>query len=237
NDFLPDFDTIPENVYSRTKLMFLNYPNNPTSACADFTFFEKALFYAEKYDFVIVQDMAYSEIYFYEPPVSMLEIEGAKKRVIEYYSLSKTYNMTGWRIGFAAGGAELIKGLATVKDNMDSGPFTAIQETAAFALYNCGEESAGIRELYKRRAELFYKGLTGLGYEVLEPRATLYLWIKVPEGYTSMQFSSKLLDEADIVMTPGIGFGDSADSYVRIALTVEEDRINQALDRISKLKK
>lgn len=236
NNFLPDLDSIPEDVYRQTKIMWLNYPNNPTSAMAGFEFYEKALSYARKYDFIIAQDAPYSEIYFKDKPISMLQLKGAKDHVIEFYSMSKTYNMTGWRIGFAVGGENLINGLGLVKENMDSGTFTAIQATAAWTLLNCDEEAAQIRSLYNRRAQVFAKGLRALGYEVLEPQATLYLWVKVPGNLNSMDFCAKVLDEADIVITPGIGFGKAGDKYFRIALTVEEDVIPKALERLKKVK-
>ena len=236
NNFLPDLANIPEEVYKQTKIMWLNYPNNPTSAMAGYEFYEEALSYAEKYDFIIAQDAPYSEIYFNTPPISMLQIKGAKDHVIEFYSMSKTYNMTGWRVGFAVGGEKLINGLGLVKENMDSGTFTAIQETAAWTLLNCDEEAGQIRALYKSRAQAFTKGLRAIGYEVLEPQATLYLWVKVPGNLKSMDFCTKVLDEADIVVTPGIGFGLSGDGYFRIALTVEEELISKALDRLKKVK-
>ncbi|HDT15154.1 MAG TPA: aminotransferase class I/II-fold pyridoxal phosphate-dependent enzyme [Firmicutes bacterium] len=238
NNFLPDLEAVPEEVYKKAKIMFLNYPNNPISATADKGFYEKAVEKAKKYDFLIAQDNAYSEIYFDEEnkPLSILEIQGAKDCAIEFYSMSKTYNMTGWRVAFVVGNAKAVKGLLTVKENIDSGTFTALQEVSAFALEKCDEESRAIRELYKKRAQIFYKGLTELGYKVLEPNATLYLWCEVPKSYDSMDFVSKVLDEADMVITPGIGFGKMADKYFRIALTVEEKTIAEALERFKKLK-
>jgi LL-diaminopimelate aminotransferase len=236
--FLPDLEAIPEDVYKKTKIMHLNYPNNPTSAMAGLDFYEKAVAKAKKYGFIISQDAPYSEIYFddSQKPVSILQIPGAKEHVIEFYSMSKTYNMTGWRVGFAAGGEKIIAGLALVKENMDSGTVSALQEASARALMECEKEEEEIRQLYKKRAEIFTKGLRKLGYEVIESKGTLYLWIKIPGKYTSMEFASKLLEEAGLVLTPGIGFGPSADKYVRIALTVEEPVIHQALERLEKLK-
>lgn len=235
NDFLPDLEAIPEEVYKKAKLMWLNYPNNPTSAMAPFEFYEDVLERAEKYGFIVAQDAPYSEIYFKQAPISMLEIEGAKEHSIEFYSMSKTYNMTGWRVGFAVGGEKLINGLGTIKESMDSGTVCALQEASANALLNCEKEAGEIRQLYKKRAEVFYDGLKKLGYDVIEPRGTLYLWVKVPGKYTSMEFAGKALDEADIVITPGIGFGASCDGYFRIALTVEEPVIAEALERLRKL--
>jgi len=236
NGFLPDLDAIPEDVYRKTRILWLNYPNNPTSAMADLEFYKKAIMYAEKYDFIIAQDAPYSEIYFGQAPVSMLEIEGAKDHVIEFYSMSKTYNMTGWRVGFAAGSEKIINGLGTIKESMDSGTVCALQEASARALLECDREAAEIRALYKSRANAFYKGLKALGYEALVPQATLYLWVRVPHSLGSMEFCSKALDEADIVVTPGIGFGASADGYFRIALTVEEPVIKEALERFKRIK-
>jgi len=236
NKFLPDLKSIPEDIYKKSKIMFLNYPNNPTSAMAGLDFYEEVVHYAQKYDFIIAQDAPYSEIYFGKPPVSILEIKGAKKNVIEFYSMSKTFNMTGWRVGYACGGEEIINGLGTVKENMDSGTVTALQKASARALDECDKEVAQIRALYKRRAEVFYKGLKSAGFNVLEPLATLYLWVTIPDKYTSMEFASRLMEEAGIVVTPGIGFGKSGDKYIRIALTVEEEVFAKALERLKKFK-
>ena len=235
-DFLPDLSKLPEELLRLTKILWLNYPNNPTSATADYPFYEEIISYAEKYDFIVAQDAPYSEIYFGAPPISMFQIQGAKQHCIEFYSMSKTYNMTGWRIGFAVGGEKIINGLATVKENMDSGTFSAIKEASAWTLLNCDTEAAGIRELYRRRAEVFSAGLKLLGYDVLKSNATLYLWVKVPGNYDSMNFCAKVLEEADIVLTPGIGFGKSANKYFRIALTVEEEQIHKSLERLKKVK-
>ncbi|MEI7641031.1 MAG: LL-diaminopimelate aminotransferase [bacterium] len=236
NKFMPDLDAIPEAVYKNTKMMFLNYPNNPTSAMADLKFFEKVVKLAEKYDFLIVQDNAYSETYFDKPPVSIFQVPGAIKHAIEIFSMSKTYNMTGWRVGYAVGGEKFINGLGTIKENMDSGTVSALQEASAWVLENCDEEAGQIRELYKSRAEIFYKGLTAAGFDVLKSEGTLYLWIKIPDKYTSMEFVSRVLEEADIVITPGIGFGKNGDKYVRIALTVDEPVALKAIERLKKLK-
>jgi LL-diaminopimelate aminotransferase len=237
NNFLPDLNSIPENIYKRTKIMWLNYPNNPTSAIADINFYKKAISYAKKYNFIIAQDAPYCDIYFQDPPVSILSIDGAKENVIEFFSLSKTYNMTGWRIGYAVGGSKIIDGLATVKENMDSGTVSAIQEASANTLKYCDEEVIKIRELYKKRAMQCYNGLLNLGFNVLEPKATLYIWAEVPNGLTSMEFATKVLEECDVVLTPGIGFGSSGDKYFRIALTVDEDIMQVALSRLKKIKK
>lgn len=236
NNFLPDLKSIPESIYKNTKIMWLNYPNNPTSAIANFNFYKEAINYAKNYNFIIAQDAPYCDIYFEEPPISILEIEEAKENAIEFFSLSKTYNMTGWRVGYAVGGAKIIDGLATVKENMDSGTVSSIQEAAANALMHCDNEVKQIRELYKKRAALCYKGLKELGFNAIEPKATMYIWAEVPPGWTSMQFATKVLDECDVVLTPGIGFGPSGDKYFRIALTVDEIIMETAIERLKKFK-
>jgi len=238
NGFLPDLEAIPGEVYAKAKIMHLNYPNNPTSAMAGLDFFEKAVAKAKKYGFIISQDAPYSEIYFDDAskPVSIMQVPGAKDHAIEFFSMSKTYNMTGWRVGFAVASEKIINGLALVKENMDSGTVSALQEASARALLECDKEADEIRKLYKRRAEVFGKGLRELGFDVLDCKGTLYLWVKVPHGLTSMQFAEKVLNEADIVLTPGIGFGKAADGYFRIALTVEEPVIQTVLERLKKLK-
>ncbi len=238
NNFLPDLDAIPDEVYKKTKLMFLNYPNNPISAMAGKDFYEKAVKKAKEHDFIIAQDNAYCEIYFDEndKPVSILEAGGAKDVAVEFFSMSKSYNMTGWRSGFVVGNEKVLNGLAKIKGNVDSGTFTAIQEVSAWALENCEDEVEIIRNRYKKRAKAFAAGLKELGYEFLEPKATLYLWVKVPKGYTSMDFAAKVLAETGLMVTPGIGFGKMADKYFRIALTLEEDAIREALERLKKVK-
>jgi len=237
NNFLPDLKSIPENIYNKTKIMWLNYPNNPTSATATIDFYKEAINYAKKYDFIIAQDAPYCDIYFEKTPISILEIKGAKENAIEFFSLSKTYNMTGWRIGYAVGGAKIINGLATVKENMDSGTVSAIQEAAANTLKHCDNEVKQIRELYKKRAIQCYKGIKELGFNALEPKATMYVWVEVPDGWTSMQFATKVLDECDVVVTPGIGFGPSGDKYFRISLTVEEEIMEMAIKQLKRFRK
>jgi LL-diaminopimelate aminotransferase len=236
NNFLPDLKSIPESIYKKTKIMWLNYPNNPTSAIATYDFYKEAISYAKKYDFIIAQDAPYCDIYFENPPISILSIDGANDNVIEFFSLSKTYNMTGWRIGYAVGGSKIIEGLATIKENMDSGTVSAIQEAAANTLRYCDKEVEEIRHLYKKRALQCYEGLKKLGFNVLAPKATLYIWAEIPSGFNSMDFATKVLDECDVVITPGIGFGPSGDKYFRIALTVDEDIMETAIERLKKIK-
>jgi len=236
NGFLPDLDRIPRPVLAKAKILFLNYPNNPTSAVADRKFYRKVLGFAEDHDLIVAHDVAYTEIYFdAKKPMSILELPGAKKRCIEFHSLSKTYNMTGWRIGFAVGNPELVAGIGKVKTNVDSGVFQAIQGAGIEALTSGDEITDAIRRTYRERRDILVPGLRALGLDPVEPRATFYVWIPVPKGYTSASFCSHLLEEAGIVTTPGNGFGKSGEGYIRIALTKEKGRIREALSRMQKI--
>ena len=234
--FRPDLDAIPADVYNRARLMFLNYPNNPTGGTADLPFFQKVLDLANQHNLVIAQDAAYNEMYFDKPAPSMLELPGAKDVCVEFHSLSKTFNMTGWRVGFAIGGAPLIAALGQVKANTDSGIFTAIQHAAKTALDEYDTLTPPIRALYKERRDAFVSALKKLGWDVPTPGATFYVWIPCPKPYTSTELCAKLLDEADVVTTPGLGFGRTADGYIRAALTIDTPRLLEAVDRIFKLK-
>jgi LL-diaminopimelate aminotransferase len=234
--FRPDLETIPADVFTRARLMFLNYPNNPTGGTADLPFFKKVVDLAHHHELVIAQDAAYNEMYFDTPAPSILQVPGAKDVSIEFHSLSKTFNMTGWRVGFAIGGAPLIAALGQVKANTDSGIFTAIQFAGKTALDEYDTLTPPIRALYKERRDAFVGALKKLGWEVPTPDATFYVWIPCPKGYASADLCTKLLDEANVVTTPGIGFGRTADGYIRVALTVETPRLLEAVDRISKLK-
>ncbi|MFM1801155.1 MAG: LL-diaminopimelate aminotransferase [Planctomycetota bacterium] len=234
--FLPDLDAIPSEVLSRTRLMFLNYPNNPTAGMADRPFFEKVVAMAHKYGFVIAQDAAYNEMYYEEPAISILEVDGAKEVAVEFHSLSKTFNMTGWRVGFAVGDASIVGALGQVKANSDSGIFTSIQMAAKTALDNYDSITAPIRDLYRERRDAFVGALRGAGWDVPSPKSTFYVWIPCPAGISSTEMSGRLLDEAAVVMTPGLGFGRTADGYIRAALTVETPRLLEAVDRLSSLK-
>jgi LL-diaminopimelate aminotransferase len=230
NGFLPDFEAIPDEICSRAKLMFLNYPNNPTGAVADLAFFTEAVEFAREHDVVIVHDNAYSEIAFdgYRPP-SFLQADGAMEVGMEMHSLSKTYNMTGWRIGMACGGAELIAGLGRVKTNIDSGAFDAIQEAAITALTSSQDCVAASCAVYQERRDVLVRGLEDLGFSVTAPKATFYVWMEVDD---SMTFAARMLDEAGIVVTPGIGFGNHGDGYVRFAITRSVGRIEEAIERM-----
>ncbi len=236
NGFLPDLDAVPRSVLAKTKILFLNYPNNPTSAVADRKFYRRMLGFAEENDLIVAHDAAYTEIYFDgEKPMSILELPGAKKRCIEFHSLSKTYNMTGWRIGFAVGNPELVAGIGKVKTNVDSGVFQAVQGAGIEALASGEKVTGAIRRTYQERRDILVPGLRALGLDPVEPRATFYVWIPVPKKYTSASFCSHLLEEAGIVTTPGNGFGKSGEGYIRIALTKEKGRIREALSRMRKV--
>jgi len=236
NGFLPKLSEIPEEVAEKAKLLFLNYPNNPTSAIADRSFFEEAVAFARRHQIIVCHDAAYSELAFdgYRPP-SFFEIEGAKEVGIEFHSLSKTFNMTGWRIGFAVGNARIISGLGRVKTNIDSGLFQAIQEAGIVALNHFDTPIPQIIQIYERRRDVMVKGLREIGLGLEPPKATFYLWIQVPGGYTSAQFATLLIEKAGIVATPGNGFGETGEGYIRMALTVDESRLNEAIERLKKI--
>jgi LL-diaminopimelate aminotransferase len=237
NDFLPDLDAIPADMLARAKMMFLNYPNNPTSATADMSFFEEVVEFAKDNDLIVVHDNAYSEMVYdrYQAP-SFLNVNGAMDVGIELYSLSKTYNMTGWRLGFAVGNEDLIKGLGKVKSNIDSGAFDAIQKAGITALTGSQQCVSDMNRIYEKRRDALLKGLQGIGLDVKPPKATFYVWAPVPNGYDSMGFSQLLLEEAGIVATPGVGFGQHGEGYIRFALTQSVDRINEAVARMEKLR-
>jgi LL-diaminopimelate aminotransferase len=235
NGYLPDLDRIPERVLRKAKMMFINYPNNPTAASASRAFFRKLVSFAEKHNILICHDAAYSEIYYDDArPLSFLQIPGAKRVGIEFHSLSKTYNMTGWRIGFAAGNRDAIAGLGKIKTNLDSGIFQAIQEAGITALATDDSVLARIRKMYQQRRDALYEGLTNIGLELDKPGATFYLWVKCPRGMSSMEFTAHLLKEAGILTTPGNGFGAPGEGYIRFALTVPVKRIKEAVSRIKK---
>ena len=237
NQFLPDLSTIPPQVVEKAKLMFINYPNNPTAAVAERPFFEEVVEFATKYEIIICHDAAYSEIAFdgYRP-MSLMEVDDARDVAIEFHSLSKTFNMTGWRIAFAVGNREVVGGLGRIKTNIDSGAFQAVQIAGIEALNGYGTEMEEIMGIYTARRNLLVKALRSAGLEVESPKATFYLWVKIPNGYSSAQFATLLMEKSGIVGTPGNGFGDAGEGYIRFALTVGEDRIREAEDRLKELK-
>ena len=234
NNFFPDISSVPEEVLKKTKILYLNYPNNPTSAFAGIKEFSKIIEAAKSYGFIVAHDAAYSEIYFGDPPPSILEVPGAKDVAIEFHSLSKTFNMTGWRIGMAVGNSEILAGLLKVKTNIDSGVFQAVQEAAVFALEN-EPEIENIRNTYKKRVKIFVEGLKRGGFDVKMPKATFYVWFRTPNGISSMDFAKKALDEAGVLLTPGIGFGDYGEGYVRAAMCMPDERIEEAAYRLSNI--
>ena len=235
NKFLPELDSIPVKVLQKSKLMFINYPNNPTSASASQDFFKEVIKLALKYNIIVCHDASYTEIYYNRKPLSFMQIPGAKEVGIEFHSLSKTYNMTGWRIGFAVGKKEVLAGLGKIKTNLDSGIFQAVQEAGIVALGTEDARLAKIRNIYRERRDVLYSGLKDLGMDLTKPDATFYLWAGVPVGFDSMGLVSHLLNKAGVLATPGNGFGTAGEGYVRFALTASADRINEAVERIAKI--
>ena len=234
NAWLPDLDSIPVGVLKNAKVLWLNYPNNPTSAIAPDEYFERAIKFAHCNDIAILHDASYSEVYYdgYKP-LSFMEVKGAKEVGVEFHSLSKTYNMTGWRIGMAVGNAEMIDALFRVKSNLDSGVPQAVQEMAIAALegpQGCVEER---NALYQRRRDKLLAALKGLGLEATMPRATFYVWVKVPEGYTSATFATACLGGCNIVVTPGSGYGSCGEGYVRFSLTLSDEQLEKGVQRLS----
>ncbi len=234
NGFLADFESTPADVLAKTKMMFLSYPNNPTSAIANDEYFDRAIAFAKKHDILIVHDNAYSEIGFDGYVASsFLQRPGAKDVAIELFSCSKAYNMTGWRVAFACGNAEAIKALGTVKSNIDSGVFTAVQDAAIEALLGPQDSVAELNAMYQRRRDLVLDALAKIGIEVpFKPVATIYVWAKVPEGYTSASFAAKILEEAHVIVAAGSAYGPSGEGYIRISLTTPDDRLEAAIERI-----
>ena len=238
NDFLPDLGRIPDEVARRATIMFLNYPSNPTSAVASREFFRDAVAFARRYDIALVHDAAYVEMTYdgYVAP-SILEVPGARDVCVEFYSLSKPFNMTGWRIAAAVGNTDILfKGLGVIKSNTDSGQFNAVQRAATVALrHNPRAFIAKMNSIYVARRDVLVDGLLSAGFRVMKPSGTFYLWVKTPDGLTSTEFASMLLEKAHVVVTPGEGYGRSGAGYVRMALTVDEDRLREVVRRISAL--
>ena len=236
NSFLPDLGKIPFFTRKKAKIIFVNYPNNPTGACASDDFYKRLIEFAAKYKIIIISDLAYSEMaYDGYKPRSLLEFSGAREVVIEFHSLSKTYNMTGWRIGWASGNPQLVGALAKVKSNIDSGIFSPIQVAGVAALEGPQDFLKSMCQLYQQRRDILVDGLNSLGWQAMKPKATFYVWIKSLAQESSIGFAGRLLKEADIVVTPGVGFGEYGGYYIRMALTVSKDRIKEALERIKKI--
>lgn len=235
NNFLPDLKAIPEEVARKAKLMWLNYPNNPTGAIAPLEFFEEVVAFARKYDIIVCHDAAYQEISFdgYRPP-SFLEVPGAMEVGVEFGSCSKTYNMTGWRIGWAVGRADVINALGRLKSNIDSGVFQAIQYAAITALAGPQDCVEAMSKVYQERRDIAVEGLNAIGWKLEKPKSTIYVWAPVPKGFTSISFAEHVFEKTGVVITPGNGYGEHGEGFFRIALTVEKERMLEAFDRIKK---
>ncbi|KPK98023.1 MAG: LL-diaminopimelate aminotransferase [Omnitrophica WOR_2 bacterium SM23_72] len=236
NCFLPDLKIIPASIRKKAKLVYVNYPNNPTSATAEIDFYQQVVAFAIKNKMLVLSDLAYSEIAFdgYRPS-SALQVEGAKEVVVEFHSLSKTFNMTGWRIGWACGHKEAIAALGKVKSHMDSGIFSAVQVAGIAALEGPDRHTKNMCRLYQQRRDTLLRHLNALGLQVDYPKATFYVWLKIPRKLSSIRFARLLLDEADIVVTPGVGFGAYGEGFIRLALTVSQERIEEAVRRLKKV--
>ena len=234
--FQPDLGAIPAEVLGRARLMFINYPNNPTGAVIEDDFFARVVDFARRHDIIVVHDNAYSEITFdgYRAP-SFLETPGARDVGIEVFSLSKTYNMTGWRSGAVIGNADLVGAYWQLKTNIDSGMFEAIQEASVAALASDQSSVAQMCEIYRRRRDVLVEALRAIGVEVNSPKGTIYLWARVPEGQTSAAFCERVLEEAAVVISPGSAYGPSGEGFIRMSLTVPDDRLNEAAERIARL--
>ena len=236
NGFLPDFSAIPEEVAKKAKLMWLNYPNNPVAVSADSDFFQRAVEFAREYDVLICHDVAYAELaYDGFKPISFLETPGAKEVGVEFYSLSKTYNMAGCRIGFVVGNSEVLKNLSLIKSNIDYGVFYAVQEAGIAALTGPQECVVETARTYQRRRDILVDGLAELGWKITKPNASMFIWAKLPPGYnSSTAFAADLLEKAGVLVIPGIAFGGLGEGYVRIALVKDEFTLAEAVHRISK---
>ncbi|WP_342580865.1 pyridoxal phosphate-dependent aminotransferase [Ureibacillus sp. FSL W7-1570] len=236
NDFLPDYDALPDEVKKRAKLMYLNYPNNPTGATADLAFFEKTVQFAKEHDIAVVHDFAYGALGFDgKKPVSFLQAEGAKEVGVEFYTLSKTFNMAGWRVAFAVGNRSIIEAINLLQDHLFCSLFPAVQRAAAYALngdQSCVEE---LRNIYESRRNVLVEEARRIGWNVKAPKGSFFAWLPVPEGFTSQEFSDYLLDKADVAVASGNGFGEHGEGYIRVGLLVEEDRLREAIRRIEAL--
>jgi len=236
NRFLPDLEAIDPGVAAKAKIIFLNYPNNPTAASASRGFFQELVDYAHEHDLIVMHDNPYSEVcYSGQRSISILEIDGAKDVAVEFHSLSKTYNMTGWRVGAVVGNAEIVAGIGKIKSNIDSGNFGAVQDAGITALKSPRKVVEDICQVYQNRIKLLYNCLSGIGFELEKPRTTLYLWAWV--GGDSVAFCQRLLEKTGIVATPGVGFGQYGEGYIRFSITQPTERIEQAVERLEKMGK
>lgn len=236
NHFLPDLKLIPDGIAGKAKMMHLNYPNNPTAATASFDLFKEAVLFAKRHQVFVCHDAAYTEIYYdNQRPISFLQIPSAKEVGVEFHSLSKTFNMTGWRLGFAVGNAEILKGLLQIKTNVDSGQFMAVQEAGIYALDHADEFTPPIRQTYQKRRDLFVEALKKLGFKVVPPKASFYVWCEVPPNATDTLFVNHLMEQTGIIATPGSAFGTEGSGFVRFTLTAPEARLLEAIERMKKI--
>jgi len=236
NKFLPDLKVIPQSVLEKARMIYINYPNNPTGATCEKDFYEQVIAFALKHKLIVISDLAYSEMaYDNYKPLSFLDVDGAKEVGIEFHSLSKTCNMTGWRVGWACGNKALVAGLAKVKSNIDSGIFSAVQVSAVTAIKESDSHISKMRKVYEERRDILVDGLNAMGWKVNKPRATFYVWAGIPQGKRSIDFCARILEKANIVVTPGVGFGESGEGYIRFALTVDKARIKEAVERLKKI--
>jgi len=235
DDFLLDLDSVPEDVWNKTKVLILCYPHNPTSATADRSFWERAVEKANKYGFIICSDAAYLDIYDDEAPTSLLSIPGAKEVGVEFHSLSKTFSIPGWRLGYVAGNSELIAAARKMKQSIDSGQFTALDMAASHLLETGDAEVDGIRSIYAGRRKFFKPKLEGLGFKVFSKPSTLYLWAKIPNSMKSVEYARMLLEKTDVVVTPGMVFGDAGEEYIRFSMTSPTKRLEEAAKRLARL--
>ena len=236
NDFKPDLASIPSDVLKRAKVLWLNYPSNPTSATVELDFFNEAVAFCKQHDLLLAHDAAYTEITFddYVAP-SVLQAEGAMDVAIEFHSLSKTYNMTGWRIGWVAGAPKAIEAMKRLKTNIDSGIFDAVQRAGIAAIEGPQDYLAECVERYRHRRDLLCDGLKAMNIVVEPPRGSIYVWVPVPEGHTSESFTAFLLEEAALVVAPGTGYGPSGEGYVRFSLTISDERLEEGVERLRKV--
>ncbi|MFL5628667.1 MAG: LL-diaminopimelate aminotransferase [Ktedonobacteraceae bacterium] len=233
NGYLPELDKIPQDVLAKSRLLWLNYPNNPTAACANRRFFEEVVAFAQRHNLAIIHDMAYAEVYFDDfRPMSILQIPGASEVAVELHSLSKTYNMAGFRVGMAVGNAELVEAVSRLKSNIDSGMFRPVQYAAIEALQLPVSWIEQRNAIYRQRRDVLVAGCNAIGMRTQTPGAGLYVWAAVPRGFTSRDFANWLFDKTGVFVTPGTNFGDAGEGYVRISLTVPEERIEAALQRM-----
>ena len=233
NAYLPDLESIPADVLAKSRLLWLNYPNNPTAACAGSRFFEQAVAFAHRHNLVIIHDMAYAEVYFDDfRPMSILQIPGASEVAVELHSLSKTYNMAGFRVGMLVGNADLVDAVGRLKSNIDSGMFRPVQYAAIEALKLPVSWLEQRNAIYRRRRSMLVEGCNAIGMHTRTPQAGLYIWAAIPQGYTSRDFANWLFDKTGVFITPGTNFGNAGEGYVRISLTAPDERIETALKRM-----